>query len=62
MYMIKLNLKEGFSGAHSPVGAAGQPGPPALLSVSVFLSPESHTYSSYSDEKSFPLFKHYISK
>lgn len=44
MGRIQLNLKEGFSGERSPVAAAGQPGPLALLSVSVFLSPESRTY------------------
>ena len=44
MDMIQLNLKEGFSGETSPVAAAGQPGPPSLLSVSVFLSFESRTY------------------
>lgn len=43
-HVTKLNLKDGCNGAHSPVAAAGQPVPPALLSVSVALSLESHTY------------------
>ena len=51
MVMIQVNVKEGFSDEESPVAAAEQPGPPALLSVSAFLSPESRTYSFYRDKK-----------